>query len=122
MSDLLQYPWIKPPHATRTHRRLYSLFVANDLPPPESMLESGSVALQLNVLRQSNALATTVSETLQTPESDSLVMLNVPELALTRDAGVIIGRDGWVSPAVAGIIDALKAICAAETASRKRKP
>ncbi|MBR0839965.1 LysR family transcriptional regulator [Bradyrhizobium liaoningense] len=116
MRDLLQYPWIKPPHATRAHRRLDALFVANDLPPPSSVLESGSVALQLNVLRQSDALATTVSKTLQTPEGDGLVMLNVPELALTRDAGIITRKDGWVSPAAAGIIDALRAVCAAEVA------
>ena len=68
---------------------------------------------------RSDALATTVSKTLQTPEGDGLVMLYVPELALTRDAGVITRKDGWVSPAAAGIIDALKAICAAEAASRK---
>ena len=48
-------------------------------------------------------------------------MLNVPELALTRDAGVITRKDGWVSPTAAGIIDALKAICAAEAAPRKIK-
>lgn len=122
MPDLLQYPWIKPPHATRAHRRLDALFISNDLPPPKSILESGSVALQLNVLRHSDALATTVSKTLRTPEGGGLVMLNVPELALSRDAGVITRKDSWVSPAAAGIIDALKAICATETESSKSKP
>jgi LysR family transcriptional regulator of gallate degradation len=121
MRDLLQYPWIKPPHSTRAHRRLDALFVSNDLPPPKSVFESGSVALQLNVLRHSDALATTVSKTLQTPEGDGLIMLNVPELALSRDAGVITRKGGWVSPAAAEIIDELKAICAAESRSRKGK-
>lgn len=120
MHDLLQYPWIKPPHATRAHRRLDALFVANDLPPPSSMLESGSVALQFNVLRQSDALATTVSKTLQTAEGEGLVMLNIPELALMREAGIISRKDGWVSPAAAGIIGALKAACAAEPTARSK--
>lgn len=119
MHDLLQYPWIKPPHSTRAHRRLDSLFVSNDLPPPSSVLESGSVALQFNLLRQSDALATTVSKTLQTPEGDGLVMLNVPELALSRDAGVITRKGGWVSPAAAEIIGELKIICAEEVRGRR---
>jgi LysR family transcriptional regulator of gallate degradation len=119
MRDLLQYPWIKPPHSTRAHRRLDSLFVSNDLTPPKTVLESGSVALQLNVLRHSDALATTVSKTLQTQEGDGLVMLNVPELALSRDAGVITRKGGWVSPAAAEIIDGLKMVCATETGNRR---
>jgi len=119
MRDLLQYPWIKPPHATRAHRRLDALFVSNDLPPPKGMLESGSVALQLNVLRHSDALATTVSKTLQSPEGDGLVMLNVPELALSREAGLIMRKSSWISPAAAGIVDALKCICAEGTGRRK---
>jgi DNA-binding transcriptional LysR family regulator len=88
----LQYPWIKPPHSTCAHRRLDAFFVASDLPPPKSVLESASVALQLNVLRQSDALARTVSKTLETPEGKGLVMLEVPGLALSRDAGVITGE------------------------------
>ena len=116
MRDLLQYPWIRPPHSTRAHRRFDALFVANDLPPPRSVLESGSVALQLNVLRHSDALATTVSKTLDSAGGKGLVMLNVPALALTRDAGVITRKGGWVSPAAGSIIDELKAICAAEQA------
>jgi LysR family transcriptional regulator of gallate degradation len=114
MRDLLQYPWIKPPHATRAHRRFDAVFVANGLPPPPSVVESGSVALQLNVLRESDALATTVSRTLATPEGEGLVMLNVAGLALSRDAGVITRKGGWLSPAAAHVIDELKAVCVAD--------
>lgn len=122
MRDLLQYPWIKPPHSTRAHRRLDAFFVASDLPPPKSVLESASVALQLNVLRQSDALASTVSKTLDTPEGKGLVMLNVPGLALSRDAGVITRKGGWLSPAASHVIGELKAVCATEATGRRADP
>lgn len=117
MQDLLQYPWIKPPHATRAHRRFDAIFVAKGLPPPRSFLECGSVALQFNVLKESDALATTVSKTLTTPEGEGLVMLNVAGLALSRDAGVIVRKGGWLSPAATHVIDELRAICAADPAA-----
>lgn len=114
MRDLLQYPWVKPPRVTRAQRRLNALFVARDLPPPKGAVESGSMALLLNVLRHSDALTFMVSKTLLAREGEGLVMLKVPDLTLSREAGIVTRRDGWLSPAALHIIEELKLICAEE--------
>jgi hypothetical protein len=41
-----------------------------------------------------------------------LVILDVPELSATRQAGVICRRGGWLSPAAAEILQELRTICA----------
>lgn len=114
MRDLLAYPWVMPPRATRAHRRFDALFVAHDLPPPPSPLETGSMAFLINVLRHSDALTYTVSKTLAIREGDDLVMLDVPDLTARREAGIVTRRGGWLSPAAMHVADALKTICAAE--------
>jgi LysR family transcriptional regulator of gallate degradation len=114
MRDLLKYPWVKPPRVTRAQRRLNALFVANDLPPPKGAVESGSQALLLNVVRQSDALTFMVSKTLQTREGEGLMMLKVPGLTVSREAGIVTRRGGWLSPAALHVIEELKEICSAE--------
>ena len=114
MRDLLQFPWLKAPRVTRAQSRLNALFVANDLPSPKGTIESGSLALLLNVVRQSDALTYMVSKTLATPDGEGLVMLNVPGFTLSREAGIVTRRGGWLSPAAQHIIDELKIVCAAE--------
>jgi Transcriptional regulator len=94
MRDLLQFPWLKPPRVTRAQSRLNALFVANDLPPPLGTIESGSLTLLLNVVRQSDALTYMVSKTLATRDGKGLVMLNVPGLTLSREAGIVTRRSG----------------------------
>ncbi|CAH1648140.1 MULTISPECIES: LysR substrate-binding domain-containing protein [unclassified Chelatococcus] len=114
MRDVLTYPWVMPPRTTRAHRRFDALFVAHDLPPPTSCLETGSLAFLINVLLHSDALTFTVSKTLVTREGKDLVMLDAPDLTVRREAGIVIRRGGWLSPAAQHVADALKAICAAE--------
>jgi DNA-binding transcriptional LysR family regulator len=114
MRDLLTYPWVNPPRVTRAQRRLNALFVANDLPQPNGVVESGSMALLLNVVRQSDALTFVVSKTLQTRDGEGLVMLKVPALTLSREAGIMTRHGGWLSPGVSHVIEELKIICAAE--------
>ncbi len=114
MRDLLQFPWLKPPRVTRAQSRLNALFIANDLPPPLGTIESGSLTLLLNVVRQSDALTYMVSKTLTTRDGKGLVMLDVPGLTLSREAGIVTRRSGWLSPAAQHIIDELKIVCAAE--------
>ena len=114
MRDLLAYPWVKPPRVTRAQRRLNALFVANDLPPPKGAVESGSLTLLLNVVRHSDALTFMVSKTLQAREGEGLMRLKVPGLTLSREAGIVTRRGGWLSPAALHVIEMLKVICAAE--------
>ena len=114
MRDLLSYPWVMPPRTTRAHRRFDALFVAHDLPPPTSSLETGSLAFLINVLLHSDALTFTVSKTMSTREGKDLIMLDAPDLTVRREAGIVIRRGGWLSPAAQHVADQLKAICATE--------
>ena len=45
---------------------------------------------------------------------EGLVMLKVPGLAVSREAGIITRSGGWLSPAALHVIEELKVICAAE--------
>ena len=113
-AQLLPFAWVMPPQSTRAHHRLRALFVIAGLPPPEPMVETESMTFLLQMLRHTDALTFTVSTSLRSHQGEGLVMLEVPRLALTREAGVITRRDGWLSPAASAVIDELVAICEAE--------
>lgn len=110
--DLLAYPWVMPPHRTRAHQRLSALFVSADLPVPTIAVTTESMALLLRLLASCDALTFTVSTTVTLPEAAGLVMLDVPQLAAKRAAGIITRKGAWVSPAAQSIIEDLRAICA----------
>jgi LysR family transcriptional regulator of gallate degradation len=114
LARLLDYPWSMPPSSTRTMRRLRALFVAADLSPPEVATESESMAFLLQTVLASDNLTFTVATTLEMPEARDLRLLNVPELASRRDAGVVMRRDGFLSPAAQAIVEELRRICALE--------
>jgi DNA-binding transcriptional LysR family regulator len=113
-SSLVNYPWIMPPQTTRAHQRLNALFVAIDLPPPTAVVETESMAFILQMVRYSDALTFTVSTTLKLPEAADLVMLDVPQLAAVRSAGIITRKKGWLSPAAEAIVEELVSICERE--------
>lgn len=114
MRALLSYPWVMAPRVTRAHRRLAALFLARDLPQPACALETGSQTFLINTLRNSDALTFSASRMLHGGEGAGLVMLDVPEMRAARQAGIVIRRGGWLSPAAMQIIGELKTICAAE--------
>ena len=111
---LLEFPWAMPPRSTKTQGRLRALFIAADLPPPETIVETESMAFLIQTVLHSDTLTFTVSTTLNMAESTGLAMLHVPALASVRAAGVIMRKDGWLSPAAQAIVDELEAICALE--------
>jgi DNA-binding transcriptional LysR family regulator len=114
LHSLLSYPWVMPPRGTRAQGRLRALFVASDLPPPELIIETESMAFLLEMLRQSEALTFTVSTTLLSRDGEGLTMLDVPSLRASRQAGIISRKGGWLSPPAAAIIQDLEAICAGD--------
>lgn len=114
LAELLDHQWVMPPQATRAQRRLKALFVAADLPAPEALVETESLAFLLQLVRQSDCLTFTVATTLLAAEAEGLDMLDVPALAATRQAGVISRKAGWLSPAARAVVDELRLICSAE--------
>ena len=113
-AQLLDFPWILPPRNTRASQRLRALFVAANLPPPERVLETESMAFMIQTLLNSDSLSFSVSSTLDLAEAKGLIMLDVPRLSSVREAGVISRKDGWLSPAAMALIAELRAHCAAE--------
>jgi LysR family transcriptional regulator of gallate degradation len=108
--DLLAYPWVLLPRTTRAQRRLAALFAAQDLAPPATIVETSSHAFLLNMVRHSDALTFTGSRTVDIEEG----ALNVPRLKVRREAGVVLRRGGWLSPAATHLIDSLAGISRAD--------
>lgn len=114
LRDLLAFPWVIPPSTTRAHQRLIALFTAADLPNPEVIVETESMAFQLQLVANSDALTFAVSTTLRLAEASGIAMLKVPELAARRSAGIITRKGGWVPPVARLVIEELRSICADE--------
>ncbi|HZP98588.1 MAG TPA: LysR family transcriptional regulator [Reyranella sp.] len=112
--DVLPFPWVLLPRTTRAQRRLTALFAAQDLTPPQNVVETSSHAFLLNMLRTSDALSFTTAHTVDTEEGAGLVMLNVPPLTVRREAGIVLRRGAFLSPAARHLIDRLTAICRAD--------
>ena len=112
--ELLGFPWVLLPRTTRAQRRLTALFAAQDLSPPHNVVETNSHAFLLNMLRSSDALTFTTSRTVDLEEGAGLVMLNAPTLTVRREAGVVLRRGGFLSPAALRLIDHLADICRAD--------
>jgi DNA-binding transcriptional LysR family regulator len=114
MPRLLDYPWSMPPLSTRTTRRLRALFIAADLPPPETIVETESMAYLIQTLLNSDAVTLTVASTLEMPEAAGLRLVTVAGLTTRREAGVVLRKDGFLSPAAEAIVEELKRICSLE--------
>jgi hypothetical protein len=72
------------------------------------------MAFLLQMVRFSDALTFMVTTTLTTPEATGIVMLDVPDVAVMRSAGIITRKDSWLSPAAEAVVDELVGICARE--------
>ena len=77
MQHLLDYPWSMPPLSTRTTRRLQALFIAADLAPPETTVETESMAFLIQTVLNSDAITLTVASTLDMPEAKGLRLLSL---------------------------------------------
>jgi DNA-binding transcriptional LysR family regulator len=112
LGDLLEFPWIMPPVSTRARRRLEALFVAANLPAPDVRIETASMAFLLQAVRGGDFLTFTVRTTLDAADGSGLAWLDVPALVSSREAGILVRRDSWVSPAMRALMDELVLLCA----------
>ena len=114
MKHLLDYPWSMPPSSTHTTRQLQALFIAAHLSPPETTVETESMAFLIQTVLNSDVITLTVASTLDMPEAKNLRLLSVVGLTSRREAGVVLRRDGFLSPAAEAVVEELKRICALE--------
>ncbi|MEO1018442.1 MAG: LysR substrate-binding domain-containing protein [Pseudomonadota bacterium] len=111
VSALLQFPWAMPFGQTRARRRIDALFLTQNLPVPRVAVEADSMAFVLATLRYSDCLTYTTASMLDLTEAAGLVLLDLPKLMTTREAGVIHRAHTALSPAAAVIVEELEAIC-----------
>lgn len=114
ISDLLTALWALPPQATRSRRRLDSLFISRELPPPDAVVETESGAFLLSLLKESDALTYTTRRTLEQPDASDLVEIGIPELAAERIAGFITRKGQTMSPPLAVLFAGLRALAEAD--------
>lgn len=113
-ADCLAFPWILPPRATRTRRRLNSLFVSRELPPPDATVETELGAFIVALLGASDALTYTTRRTVEQAEAAGIVIIDVPDLAAERTAGFITRRGQAKSPTLEALFHGLSALAAAD--------
>jgi DNA-binding transcriptional LysR family regulator len=114
LRDLSRQLWVMPPANTRAQQRLAALFVAAGHPVPHVRIETGSMAFLIGAVRRSDFLTYTVSTTLAAAEGEGLIMLDAPGVSVRREAGILMRRDGWLSPAMQALIDELCALSAVD--------
>lgn len=114
ISELLTAQWALPPRATRSRRRLDSLFISRELPPPDAVVETESGAFLLSLLKESDALTYTTRRTLEQPDASDLAEIGVPELAAERIAGFITRKGQTMSPPLAVLFAGLRALAEAD--------
>jgi len=110
--DLLSFGWAMPPSATQARRRMEAMFAARNLTSPDIRIETASMAFLLGVLHNSELMTFTVESTLDGPEASGLVALDVVGFESAREAGIMLRKDAWLSPATRLVIAELTRLCA----------
>ena len=113
-ADCLAFPWVLPPRATRTRRRLDALFVSQELPPPDATVETELGAFMMALLADSDALTYTTRRTVEQVDAAGMVILDVPDLAAERTAGFITRRGQAKSPPLEALYQSLAELAAAD--------
>jgi LysR family transcriptional regulator of gallate degradation len=114
VARLLDFPWILPSGPTRMRQRLEALFTTRGLPAPKPIVEADSMTFLLSLLRHSNGISYITEMTLRRPEGLEIKPLDVPELRVMREAGIVRRRMSWLAPSTEAVISELRAVCALE--------
>ena len=111
---LLEYPWAMPPHTEFWLDHLDRTFVSAGLPPPPPAVTSNSASFITSMLRGADFLSYLPSLLVQPdPETGSIVLLDVPELAVTIDVNVTFRARTALPATVDAVIEAIRTACAA---------
>ena len=109
-ADLLRFDWVGPPATSRSQVRLHGLFTALNLPGPRFSVVSDNGWVPLELVQESDLLAFVVSTSVL-PGEHALVFLDVPELAMARQAGILLRATAWRSLPMQAFMTALGTLC-----------
>lgn len=113
LSEALSHRWVLPPPDALARQKFDGALISKGLPPPAAITSSSSLTFIINLVTCSNALTyTTRSQVVA--EGTSLVALDVPEIAASRDAGLIFRKPKVLTPATEFVVALLRKACAGQ--------
>lgn len=105
-ADTLAYPWVLPGLDVLLRQRLESLFRVAGLEPPTARIESDSISFIAAALREGDMLSFATSQILRSERG--IAPLPIPDLSMTRSAGILFRSSAGITPATQALIDAAK--------------
>lgn len=113
-AEALAADWALPPQHTLARRKLEGRVISLGETPPLPVVDSNSQSFLLAFAHHHDVLVYTTRTVQRIPEGRGLVEIEVPELASTREAGLIFRRPKLLTPAAALVAEILKKVCAAD--------
>ncbi|MBS0506307.1 MAG: LysR family transcriptional regulator [Proteobacteria bacterium] len=109
VQELLDYPWILPPHESSVRGQVDEFFTRHDLGLPANLIESISLLTNLGVLRQSDTIAM-LPRTAAQPwiAAGALTALAINEVIFFGAIGIGLRAGRTPTPTASAFIDALK--------------
>lgn len=114
IAALLEQPWALPPPHTLARRKLDGRLVSLGWPVPRRVTVSDSLTFILALVRASDALTYTTTSMIRAPEGAGLVEIDAPEIATSREAGLILRRPRLLSPGAEFVARTLTEACRAD--------
>jgi DNA-binding transcriptional LysR family regulator len=110
LADLLDQPWVLPPTTVRPRRQLENAFRRQGLEPPTTGVETASPLILRTLLLESDRISVIARQALVVEVELGLIKLLPVDLGATiRPIGIVMRAGATPSPAVAMLIDHLKA-------------
>ncbi|MGQ7844371.1 LysR family transcriptional regulator [Granulosicoccus sp. 3-233] len=111
LQDLIEQSWALPPERTFARQKFDARLMAAGLPQPDRVTESDSLAFILAMVAASDCLTYTGSAARWVPNFASLVALDVPDIKVSRSAGIITRSRSLPSSATEFVMHRLRDYC-----------
>lgn len=111
LSQLLGFPWALPDFALSAQERLIGVFRAQGLPFPTPLIRSTSMNFIIRMLETSDALSFLVESSLGAHQANSVVAVDLDHELPSRNAGIVLRPDSWISPVTHELLNAIRTDC-----------
>jgi DNA-binding transcriptional LysR family regulator len=109
-ADLAEYGWILPPEASVLRSRLDSMFLEHGLQLPQNIIETASLPVITNLLRDSDLLTALPAESVVPyVQSSQLAVLPIDLGVRMEFFGIVRRRHQLLSPAAERVLESLRA-------------
>lgn len=119
LRDLVQVPWIVPPPGSALRHRFDLMFHEARLGLPQHLIETSSILFLTKMLQESDFVAVVPTDVARYYSSYGMVATLPIQLSCTMDAfGIILRKDGPLSPAAQIVLKALKTVASSTYAEK----